>query len=197
MVRLFVRLFAVIILFAVAASAQQSLGDAARAAREKKPRTATNKPTITNESLSMMGGTMTTATVSNGPGSSADATKPADASKSADATKPAEGTAAKAADEKDEAAKKEEQKKQLADDIAKAQAELSQLTRELDVLQRENRMRAATYYADAGNRLRNEQQYAAADRQYQADIQAKQQAISAAKSKLDGLQEQARKLGGS
>jgi chromosome segregation ATPase len=196
MVRLFVRLFAVIILFAAAATAQQSLGDAARAAREKKPRTASNKPTITNESLSMMSGTMTTATVSNGAGSSADSTKPADATKSADGTKPAE-SAAKPAEDKDEAAKKEDQKKQLAEDIAKAQAEVTQLTRELDVLQRENRMRAATYYADAGNRLRNEQQYAAADRQYQADIQAKQQAIGAAKSKLDGLQEQARKLGGS
>jgi hypothetical protein len=183
-----VRSFAILILFTAAAFAQQSLGDAARAAREKKPRTASNKPTITNESLRLTG-PMTEASVSNGVASS-------NTAKTADATKPAEG-AAKAADEKDEAAKKEDQKKQLADDIAKTQAELTQLTRELDVLQRENRMRAATYYADAGNRLRNEQQYAAADRQYQADIQAKQQAISAAKAKLDGLQEQARRLGGS
>lgn len=185
-----VRLFAILILFTAAAFAQQSLGDAARAAREKKPRTATNKPTITNESL-RLSGPMTEASVSNGA-----ATSSSDAAKPADGTKPAEG-AAKPADEKDDAAKKEDQKKQLADDIAKTQAELTQLTRELDVLQRENRMRAATYYADAGNRLRNEQQYAAADRQYQSDIQAKQQAISAAKTKLEGLQEQARKLGGS
>jgi predicted RNase H-like nuclease (RuvC/YqgF family) len=130
---------------------------------------------------------MTTATVSNPSTPSADTT-------AKDATKPADG-AAKPAEEKDEAAKKEEEKKQLADDIAKTQAEVTQLTRELDVLQRENRMRAATYYADAGNRLRNEQQYAAADRQYQADIQAKQSAINTAKSKLDGLREQARRLG--
>jgi chromosome segregation ATPase len=185
-----VRLFAILILFAAAATAQQSLGDAARAARTQKPRTATNKPTITNESLSMMGGKMTTATVSGG-ASAADSAKPSDATKPADAA----AGAAKPADDKDEAAKKEDQKKQLADDIAKAQADLTQLTRELDVLQRENRMRAATYYADAGNRLRNEQQYAAADRQYQADIQAKQQAVSAAQAKLDGLREQARRLG--
>lgn len=189
-----VRLFAILVLFTAAVTAQQSLGDAARAARTQKPRTATNKPTITNESLSNLTGPMTSATVSNGNAPSSDSTKPADAAKSADAS--AAG-AAKPAEEKDEATKKDEQKKQLADDIAKTQAEVAQLTRELDVLQRENRMRAATYYADAGNRLRNEQQYAAQDRQYQSDIQAKQQAINAAKTKLEGLQEQSRRLGGS
>ena len=180
------RLFAIIILItAAAATAQQSLGDAARAARAHKQRIATNKPAITNDSLRMMGGPMTEATASS--------SLPADTSK--DATKTAD--AAKAADksDKDEAAAKEDQKKQLADDIAKTKGELDQLTRELDVLQRENRLRAATYYADAGNRLRNEQQYAAADRQYQQDIQTKQSAINAAKAKLDGLREQARRLG--
>jgi hypothetical protein len=179
------RLFAIIILITAAAvSAQQSLGDAARAARAQKQRTATNKPAITNDSLRLMGGPMTEATASSSL-PTADTSK--DAAKSAD----------KAADksDKDEAAAKEDQKKQLADDLAKTKAELDQLTRELDVMQRENRLRAATYYADAGNRLRNEQQYAAADRQYQQDIQNKQSAINAAKAKLDGLREQARRLG--
>lgn len=178
------RLFAIIILITAAATAQQSLGDAARAARAQKQRTATNKPTVTNDSLRLMGGPMTEATASSSlPDTSKDATKAADAAKAADKS------------DKDEAAAKEDQKKQLADDLAKTKAELDQLTRELDVLQRENRLRAATYYADAGNRLRNEQQYAAADRQYQQDIQNKQSAINAAKAKLDGLRDQARRLG--
>ena len=180
------RLFAIIIVITTAACAQQSLGDAARAARAQKQRTATNKPAITNDSIRSMGGPMTEATASSSlpaADTSKDATKSADAAKAADKS------------EKDEAQAKEDQKKQLADDLAKTKAELDQLTRELDVMQRENRLRAATYYADAGNRLRNEQQYAAADRQYQQDIQTKQSAINAAKAKLDGLREQARRLG--
>lgn len=183
------RLFAIFILIIAAAPwtlfAQQSLGDAARAARAQKQRTAANKPAITNDSLRMSSGPMTEATASTSlpTDTSKDATKSADAAKAADKT------------DKDEAAQKEDQKKQLGDDIAKTKAELEQLTRELDVMQRENRLRAATYYADAGNRLRNEQQYAAADRQYQQDIQTKQSAINAAKAKLDGLREQARRLG--
>ena len=178
------RLFAIIILFTAAAIAQQSLGDAARAARAQKQRTATNKPAITNDSLRSMGGPMTEATASS-------SLPAADTSK--DATKSADKAADKS--DKDEAAAKEDQKKQLTEDLNKTKAELDQLTRELDVMQRENRLRAATYYADAGNRLRNEQQYAAADRQYQQDIQNKQSAINAAKAKLDGLREQARRLG--
>ena len=183
------RLFAIIILITAAAwtlAAQQSLGDAARAARAQKQRTAANKPTITNDSLRMMGGPMTEATASSSlpaADTSKDATKSADAAKAADKS------------DKYEAQAKEDQKKQLAEDMTKTKAELDQLTRELDVMQRENRLRAATYYADAGNRLRNEQQYAAADRQYQQDIQNKQSAINAAKAKLDGLREQARRLG--
>ena len=179
------RLFAIMILITTAAFAQQSLGDAARAARAQKQRTATNKPAITNDSLRLMGGPMTEATASS-------SLPAADTSK--DATKSADAKAADKSD-KDEAQAKEDQKKQLADDLAKTKAELDQLTRELDVMQRENRLRAASYYADAGNRLRNEQQYAAADRQYQQDIQNKQNAINAAKAKLDGLREQARRLG--
>lgn len=178
------RLFAIMILITTAAFAQQSLGDAARAARAQKQRTATNKPAITNDSLRLMGGPMTEATASS-------SLPAADTSK--DATKSADKAADKS--DKDEAQAKEDQKKQLADDLAKTKAELDQLTRELDVMQRENRLRAASYYADAGNRLRNEQQYAAADRQYQQDIQNKQNAINAAKAKLDGLREQARRLG--
>jgi chromosome segregation ATPase len=168
----------------------QSLADAARATRAQKQRTASNKPVITNEALSSIGGSMTQATVS---GSGADSASSPDSGKdkAADATKK-DGDKDK---DKDEATQKAEQRKQLNDDITKAKAEVEQLTRELDVLQRENRLRAASYYADAGNRLRNEAQYAADDRKYQADIQAKQQAITAAKAKLDDLQEQLRKLG--
>src|SRR4051812_7235353 len=51
----------------------------------------------------------------------------------------------------------------IKDKYTKQQAEVVQLQRELDVLVRENRLRAATFYADAGARLRDEAKYAADD----------------------------------
>lgn len=183
-------LIALVFILASVASAQ-SLAEAARAARAQKQRTASNKPVITNEALASMGGSMTQATVSGSAGTSASS---ADKEKNKAAGDDTKKDVDKDKD-KDEATQKAEQRKQLNDDISKTKAEVEQLTRELDVLQRENRLRAASYYADAGNRLRNEAQYAADDRKYQADIQAKQQAITAAKAKLDDLQEQFRKLG--
>ncbi|HXZ27787.1 MAG TPA: hypothetical protein VEG08_07280 [Terriglobales bacterium] len=74
---------------------------------------------------------------------------------------------------------------------------ISLLQRELDVLKRENQIRAATYYADAGNRMRYENQakYAADDRKYQADTAAKQQQLDAAKQQLEDMREQLRKAG--
>ena len=72
---------------------------------------------------------------------------------------------------------------------------ISGLERELDVLQRENKLRAASYYADAGNRLRDEKKYAEDDRRYKTDIANKEQEITAAKQKFEEMQDQARKAG--
>jgi chromosome segregation ATPase len=171
----------------------QSLAEAARAARAKKnPAPRPNERVYTNESLGLLTGKMTSASVSNGAASptATDAAKP-------DAAKADASAAAKpAAETKDEAAAADEKKKQLAADISKTKSEVEQLTRELDVLQRENRLRAAAYYADAGNRLRDERKYAEEDRRYQQDIQGKQSALNAAKQKLDSLNEEARRSGG-
>lgn len=177
----------IFVLLLASLAAAQSLGDAARAARANKQKASRPKErVVTNESLEMLRGKMSDASVKTTADASASAeTKPGDA---------ADKDKAKA-ESKDEAAAADEKKKQLADDTAKAKAELEQLTRELDVLQRENRLRAATYYADAGNRLRDEKKYAEDDRRYQQDIQSKQSAIAAAKAKLDDLNEQARKMG--
>jgi hypothetical protein len=67
------------------------------------------------------------------------------------------------------------------------------LSRELDVLQREYRLRAAAFYADAGNRLRDAGAWDKEDAQYKQQIAAKQKAVDDAKKQLDDLQEQARK----
>lgn len=68
-------------------------------------------------------------------------------------------------------------------------------TRELDVAQREYRLRAAAFYADAGNRLRNAGAWDKEDAQFKQQIADKQKALDNAKQKLEDLQEEARKAG--
>jgi hypothetical protein len=79
--------------------------------------------------------------------------------------------------------------------IAEQKQKIDLLARELDVVQREYRLRAAAEYADAGNRLRNAAAWDKEDAQYKQQIEAKQKALDAAKQQLSDLQEQARKAG--
>lgn len=152
---------------------QPTLADIARAARKEKPATASK--VYTNDNL------------------------PKDAIISVTGTPaPAPAADAKPADGKEAATSKEDSKKaeeNWRSQIAKQQAEITQLQRELDVLVRENKLRAATFYADAGNRLRDEKKYAEDDRKYQADVADKQKALDEARKKLDDLKEAARKAG--
>jgi hypothetical protein len=62
-------------------------------------------------------------------------------------------------------------------------------------LQREYRLRAAAFYADAGNRMRDSKDWDKEDREYKDHIAEKQKAVDEAKQKLDQLQEDARKAG--
>ena len=107
--------------------------------------------------------------------------------------KPAEAAAGAAV------ASPEADRKKVADafqeKIAAGKKEIAQLERELDVMQRENKLRAASFYADAGTRLRDEKKYAEEDRKYQDDIAKKQEALTAARQKLDDLKESARRAG--
>jgi hypothetical protein len=79
--------------------------------------------------------------------------------------------------------------------IAAQKDQINLLSRELDVAQREYRLRAAAFYADAGNRLRNAGSWDKEDAQYKQQIAQKQKAVDAAKQQLSDLQEQARKSG--
>jgi hypothetical protein len=69
------------------------------------------------------------------------------------------------------------------------------MSRELDVAQREYRLRAAAMYADAGNRLRNQTSWDKEDAQYKQQIAQKQKALDDARQKLDAMQEEARHAG--
>ena len=61
--------------------------------------------------------------------------------------------------------------------------------------QREYRLRAAAFYADAGNRLRNQGSWDKEDAQYKQQIAQKQKAVDDAKKAVDNLKEQGRKSG--
>ena len=158
------------------AGAQQSLGELARQQRQsKRPSTAR---VITNDDIAM-------------------AAAPAPAAAAPDAAAEAKGdksgksdaAAAPGADDKPKLAasfkaKADEQKKNIA-----------QLERELDVAQREYRVKVAVYYADVGNNLRDGKKWAEEDRKQRAELDDKQKELGAAKQKLADIQEAARSAG--
>jgi hypothetical protein len=79
--------------------------------------------------------------------------------------------------------------------ISTQQSQVDLLTRELDVDQREYRVRAAAFYADAGDRLRNQAAWDKEDADYKQKIADKQKALDEAKQKVTDMQEDARKSG--
>ena len=79
--------------------------------------------------------------------------------------------------------------------ITAQQEQVNLLTREMDVMQREYRLRAAAFYADAGNRLRNAGSWDKEDAQYKQQLAEKQKNLDAAKEELQDLRERARKAG--
>ena len=169
-----------ILLPAAVFAQQQSLGDAARQARKNKQPDPARK-VITNDDIA------TTKPASDTSSASQPATPAADASKEKSAD-----DKAKLSDDDQAKLDKEWQVK-----IGAQKDQIALLERELDVLQREDKLRATNYYADAGNRLRDPKKYAEDDRKYQDDIAAKQKAIEDAKTKLEQMKEDARKAGAS
>lgn len=79
--------------------------------------------------------------------------------------------------------------------ITAQQAQVDLLARELDVAQREYRLRAASFYADAGDRMRNQAGWDKEDADYKSKLADKQKALDDAKQQLSNLQEDARKSG--
>ena len=69
------------------------------------------------------------------------------------------------------------------------------MQRELDIAQREAKLRAATFYGDAGAQLRDSAKFGEEMRKTQEEMDTKKQALDAANQKLSDLQEEARKAG--
>ena len=165
---------ATILLLGVSAATAQSLGDYARQVRKNKTETSSASHHYDNDNLPS-GGELSVV----GPASaSADTQSP----KAPAVDPPAAGERQQAADE-------------MTKKLQKQKEKLDSLNHELDLQQREERLREAAFYADAGNRLRNSAQWDKDQAQYKNDIDSKQKAIESARQQLDDLQEQARKAG--
>jgi len=195
------------------ACAGQSLGDAARQARKaKQPATHvfTNENLPTDAPISITGTPAAPADAGNK--TAGDKSAEASADTTAESKGEAKGEAkaesksesktdstavSKEKDKDDDSAAAARQKtiEEWKNKIAAQKKEVTLSERELDVLQREYRLRAAAFYADAGNRLRNQQQWVHDDQQYRDRIALKEKQVQEAKQKLQDLQEQARKDG--
>lgn len=174
-------------LFLITASfaSAQSLGDVARSARKGKAQTGStahhydNDNLPTTDKLSVVGpATASTTAQSNDPNA------------------PAPQTAqAPAVDPKTAAADRQHAQDEWKDKIDDQKKTIDSLNHELDLTQREYRLRAVAQYSDAGNRLRNAAQWDKDDADFKKQLDEKQKAVDAAKKELENLQEQARKAG--
>lgn len=162
-----------LVLTGATAATAQSLGDYARNVRKNKPQPSTTGRYYDNDNL------------------------PADGQLSVVGPAPAAPSPGPKVAKAASAAQTEQQKagEKLQKQIKEQQEQIESLSHELDLDQREYRLRVAEFYSDAGNRLRNAAQWDKDDAQYKADMDAKQKAIDAAKQQLSELQEQARKAG--
>ena len=79
--------------------------------------------------------------------------------------------------------------------ISAQKNQVDNLSHEIDIMEREYRLRSVAFYSDAGNRLRNSAQWDREDAQYKQNLAEKQKALEAAKKGLDDMQEAARKAG--
>ena len=93
----------------------------------------------------------------------------------------------------------QEQRQQVYDQwkqkLSTQQEQVDLLSRELDVQQREYKLKAASFYGDAGERLRNQTGWDKEDAAYKQKIAEKQKALDEAKQKMSDMQEDARKSG--
>jgi hypothetical protein len=182
----------------------QSLGDYARSARTTKAPQATASHHYDNDNMPR---DTQLSIVGNEPAPAA-APAAAPAVHQVDSAQPDAAAAAPAAAEtaNAKAAKDSRDSKTVAQDRTKASDDLQKkiaeqkqkiqtLTQDLDLTQREYKLRSAAFYSDAGNRLRSAAQWDKDDAQYKQAIADKQKALDAARADLDTAQEAARKAG--
>jgi len=171
----------------VSGAAAQSLGDVARANRKTKIQQTSAKQYDNDnlpktDHLSVVGPDASNA---NGQGAA-----PAAASTATDAN-----AAAPATDPKQEQEDREKANAEWQTKIDEQKKKIDALSHELELTQREYRLKAVAMYSDAGNRLRNSTEWDKEDRDYKQQLDAKQKDVDAAKAELENMMESARKAG--
>ncbi len=173
---------------------EPSLGSYARSVRKDKKATPADKQ-FDNDNLPREDKLSVVGETPNAKGSSASAGAAQQAA-SGD-SKQENGKAAKPRSVKP--GQSQEERQQVYSDwkekIFDQQSQIDLLSRELDVTQREYRLREAAMYGDAGERLRNQAEWDKEDAEYKQKIAEKQQALDGAKQKMSDMQEDARKAG--
>jgi len=174
---------ATLLLLGISVASAQSLGDYARAVRKDKAEPSSTSRHYDNDNLP------TSQPLSVvGPPPAADAN-----------AAPEAGDAKPKSSDKAAAANADAERQKTADDwklkIDEQQKKLDSLNHDLDLAQREYRLRVATQYDSEGNRIQNAGQWGKEDAQYRTDTEAKQKAIEAAQQELNDVQDQAHKAG--
>jgi hypothetical protein len=180
----------------LAGAQSQPLGDYARSVRKEEKKGAAKKYDNDNlpatDKISIVGNTQQkTGTEGGNPESASEGNAAQTGDSSTASTPESQKDAEKKADSSDAQKANDEWKQKIGDQKAKVDL----LSREIDVMQREYRLRAAVFYADAGNRLRGSAAWDKEDAQYKQQLAQKQKALDDAKKALDDAKEQARKAG--
>jgi len=185
---------AMALLLGVSLASAQSLGDTARANRRTKSQQSSatkhfdNDNLPTNQPLSVVGPE---------PSAAASSTAQAGADSKATGKEGKDGQTAKDAASADGKAAADKKPEKSAEDVMKGKIDaqkqkIDELSKDLDITEREYRLRAVAIYSDAGNRLRNSAQWDKDDADYKKQIADKQAALDAAKQQLTQLEEQQR-----
>ena len=175
---------ATLLLLGISGAAAQSLGDYARAVRKDKAEPSSTSRHYDNDNLP------TSQPLSVvGPPPAADT----NAAPEAEDAKPKSSEKAAAANPAD--AERQKAAEDWKTKIDEQQKKLDSLNHDLDLAQREYRLRVATQYDSEGNRIQNAGQWGKEDAQYRTDSEAKQKAIEDAQQELNDVQDQAHKAG--
>jgi hypothetical protein len=189
------KLIAIVSLLLLAASgaSAQSLGDYARTARKDKPATTPKSRHFDNDNLPV-NDTLSVVGPPQPASVAGDAGKGTDSKAAGAKTAEAKSGDAKAADPK-AAADKQKAAEEMKKKIDQQQEKINSLNREIDLDQREERLRAAAYYQDAGTKLRNPAEWNKQQTQDINDAAEKQKSLDAARQQLEQMKEDARKAG--
>jgi hypothetical protein len=171
--------------------AQPSLADYARQIRKDNPQPKSKPKVFDNDNLPKDDKLSVVGEQPSVVADKSSETMPADSAGNA----PAATDKKSAAAAEDDQAKRQAALKEWQQKLTAQKDQIDLLDRELDVLKREYQIRAAAFYADAGDRLRNSAAWDKQDTQYKQQIADKQKGLDDAKQKLEGLQEEARKAG--